>query len=257
MPWELGIAALVLALPGCINACFGLYDRFRPKPLEQASPSMRGLWAVRISNGLALILLGYIVASTWALPPRPAPAMRTASPAAPASPAHTKQAAKELYDASSDLLEMIQKIAHPLYEDWRGITVENPGRICIDLDAKAFRDRLYKLEERFRAAQNGMAAILERNSLDQSELLPLLGGHHGIQPPGFLVGIQGLYSYRSEIGQMGDHPACDTLIKSNRGPNAFVAMDRSLGQHATWLADTEGRLKVFRDSVHEEWRKAP
>jgi hypothetical protein len=71
MPLWVGIIALVVALPGCINAMVSLYDRFlanreRPVALPAGKVGPVALWSF---NLISLALLGVVIVGTWIYPP--------------------------------------------------------------------------------------------------------------------------------------------------------------------------------------------
>jgi hypothetical protein len=96
LPW-VALTALVVALPGSINACVSLYDRFlanrERKPVPTGQTGGLGLW---VFNLISLALLGTVVVGTWILPPRAAPVQPPAVPSTATAPASSNASTNEL-----------------------------------------------------------------------------------------------------------------------------------------------------------------
>jgi hypothetical protein len=113
MPIWIGLIALLVALPGSINACVSLYDRFlanrERQPMAATGRAWRwGLWAF---NLISLALLSVVIVGTWIYPPsapqNPPTLTQTAPPpgqlAAPIEPAKEGYAARSPHDAGREI----------------------------------------------------------------------------------------------------------------------------------------------------------
>lgn len=77
----LTIAAIIIALPGSINALVSLYDRFFAKTGRTPvalTVGTSGLWTIRVFNGVGLALLAAVIAQTWLDRPTEAPSPSSA-----------------------------------------------------------------------------------------------------------------------------------------------------------------------------------
>jgi hypothetical protein len=170
----------------------------------------------------------------------------------------SKETITELLNESDALLGIVQKTGLPFLEEWRTITIQNPERICLDLDSHVLQDKITTLANKLDAAHREISNIYERNRIDQVEFNKVFGSPMtGVGPSGFAVAAQSLRQYAHEINLLGEHPTCENLIRVGNVPYIVVTMERSFDQFSIWIAQSQENLNRYQDNLRKELRNAP
>jgi hypothetical protein len=178
-------------------------------------------------------------------------------PPAP-KPPPPKQAIKELVDETGGLLDIVENTLPPLIGEWNQFAMQNPERICIDLNSNALQDQAASLSDRFSAADKAILNILRTNRVDYSELASLIAYPAAASGDTWPIGdaAEALKSYKTAIGRLGDHPTCEQVITANISLR-FFEMKAALKGLGEWYAPVQQRLSNYHDDLRKELRNAP
>src|ERR1700730_10069546 len=110
-----------------------------------------------------------------------------------ASAPRSKQAINELLEEIGAILSVIER-GQALLTEWREtVTNQNPERICLDLDSRTLQDKITAFINKLNSAQRDMAAIYEKNRIDEGEFNKVFG-------PGGTV-----WGYQAAAGFLGNY----------------------------------------------------